>query len=63
VSGQRGEDHNETLALRPDGHIADTARLAEIAREMNAGWPPLTDRQKEKLSLLLHPGGSHDDPG
>jgi hypothetical protein len=63
VSGQRGRDHGEKLALSPDGHIADTERLAAIAAEMNTGWPPLTEHQKERLALLLRrrrPDGGHD---
>jgi hypothetical protein len=59
VSGRQGEDYGK-LALRPDGHIADTERLAEIAREMNVGWPPLTQEQRDKLALILHPGRGHD---
>lgn len=52
----------------------DPARRAEIALEARRAWrfkaaeerirrivdgmPPLTDEQREKLALLLHPGGT-----
>jgi hypothetical protein len=61
VTGRQGGDHGEKLPLRPDGHIADTERLAAIARQMNAGWPPLTEQQRERLALILRPGGGRGD--
>jgi hypothetical protein len=53
-----------TVRWHPD---ADTTELAEdLARarrdadiaKMVATWPPLTPEQREKLALLLHPGGA-----
>jgi hypothetical protein len=46
-----------------DPEAADAARrdlkeikLAEAIRKAVATWPPLTDRQRAKLALLLNPG-------
>jgi hypothetical protein len=35
------------------------AKLGQQIREAVAAWPPLTDAQREKLALLLHPGGGN----
>jgi hypothetical protein len=32
------------------------ANLTARIREAVAAWPPLTDAQRERLALLLHPG-------
>jgi hypothetical protein len=49
---------------------ADPERIDEARRELRTangetyirklvdGWPPLTDAQRVRLSLLLHPGGN-----
>ena len=49
---------------------AEPERIEQARRELRAataetyirklvdGWPPLTDAQRERLSLLLHPGGN-----
>jgi hypothetical protein len=40
-------------AQRQDGPDAEQAAIDEWARDLVATWPPLTDRQRERLRVLL----------
>ena len=44
-------DHSD---LRRD---LEAAKLEDHIRKVVDGWPPLTDWQRDKLALLLRPGG------
>jgi hypothetical protein len=53
-----------TATLTPGGlpaHAACARRARQRIRQVTDAWNPLTPEQREKLSLLLHPGrGRHD---
>jgi hypothetical protein len=59
-----GRDGKLTATLTEGGlpaHGACVRRARQRIRQVTAAWNPLTPEQREKLSLLLHPGrGRHD---
>ena len=48
---------------RQDAADAEQAAIDEWARNLVSTWPPLTDRQRERLRVLfdLSDGGNGDD--
>ena len=58
MTAPRPEPPGRDRATPDDRTEAERQRLREIVDR----WFPLADWQREKLSLLLHPGrGRHDD--
>jgi hypothetical protein len=37
--------------------MADTAELAQAARELVSTWPPLTESQRDDLAVIFAGGG------
>jgi hypothetical protein len=52
-----GASPEQLAAARAD---LQAAKLEDHIRKLVDGWPPLTDAQRVRLSLLLHPGGGND---
>lgn len=47
--------HGSAADLREQ---AEEQKVAEYVRRIADAWPPLTARQRDLLTLLLHPGGT-----
>jgi hypothetical protein len=43
-------------------HEARIRDLADRAARWTPDFPPVSDAQRDKLALILHPGGGPDDP-